>query len=203
MATKVFNSKRVQAAIDGSKPLNGLTQDYTHQGHWYTLMLSFDESVVYYFEAFGGALYEHSLITKNVQRFCGFAWSVVSVECAFQTCVSACGLWLMEAKRAFVEYLDSPSYGSKAFKRFFEDWMVAKGVVNLRPLEGTPQYALAKASNFGYISSCRDEACRDLAKAAADGQLMWTESGIAAFQAHGSMSLGAADLEERDDADVQ
>ena len=27
--------------------------------------------------------------------------------------------------------------------------MAAKGVVNLRPLEGTSQYALAKASNFG------------------------------------------------------
>eukprot|EP00966_Prymnesium_polylepis_P317745 7340681-Prymnesium_polylepis.1 len=41
-----------------------------------------------------------------------------------------------------------------------------KSVVNLKPLQGTPQYAPAKARNFGYITSCRDEACAELATAA-------------------------------------
>eukprot|EP00966_Prymnesium_polylepis_P145696 3365369-Prymnesium_polylepis.1 len=98
-AMDVFTSSRVKSALDGSKPLHGLTQDYTLNGHWYTLMLSFDEKVLYYFEAFGSELSERSHIAKNLIRYCGDDWSVVSLECAFQTCASACGLWLMEAKR--------------------------------------------------------------------------------------------------------
>ena len=75
-----------------------------------------------------------------------------------------------------MDYLDSTEYGSKGFKSFFEGWMEAKSVVNLKPLQGTPQYAPANARNFGYITSCRDEACAELATAAANGRLLlWTE----------------------------
>ena len=203
-AATVFASKRVRSALDGSKPLDGLTQDYQLNGHWYTLMLAFDEEVTYYFEAFGGALGARSHIAKEMIRCCGSDWAVVSLECAFQTCASACGLWLMEAKGAFVDYLDSACYGSRSFKVFFESWMQAKGVVNLKPLEGSPEYASAKASNYGHITSCREAACQELAEAAAGGQLTWTEgSAILCFCAKNAKVLSATELEARDDADVQ
>eukprot|EP00966_Prymnesium_polylepis_P184018 4265114-Prymnesium_polylepis.1 len=82
--------------------------------------------------------------------------------------------------------------------------MEANRVVNLKPLQGTPQYAPAKARNFGYITSCRDEACADLATAAANGRLLWTEgSASARFCAKGLKPLTAIDLTARDEEDVE
>ena len=202
-AADVFKTKSFRSMLDGTRSLDGAVQDYAKAGHWYTLMLSFGEKVVYFFEAFGSKLSASSRITNEMVRHLGSEWRMISLECDFQTCVSACGLWVMEAKRAFVDYLDSESYGSNGFKQFLQSWMEAKGVIDLKPLEYTPRYASAKASNFNYITSCREDACNELAEAAAGGKLAWTEgSGIQAFHTKGSKRLKVIELEARDEVEA-
>ena len=72
--------------------------------------------------------------------------------------------------------------------------MDERGVKNLQPLEQTPGYAEAAASNFSYITSCRHEARDSLASSAAAGKLVFTRE-------HGGVLTGE-ELDALDDEDV-
>jgi hypothetical protein len=101
----------------------------------------------------------------------------------------------VQIHHAFVDYLDSPQFGTASFKAFLVAWMAERGVSDLKPLAGTPGYAAAAASNMAYITGCRREACDDLASAAVAGRLAWSDDVALAPTAE-------AELERRDAADV-
>ena len=193
---KVFRGRRVAQALDGTKPLDALAVDYQQGGHWYTLKLSFPERLVYYFEAFGSyPLGPRSAVTKAMNRECGKDWRTLPIDCRFQTCASACGLWVVQVHHAFVDYLDSGQFRTGCFKPFLVAWMAERGVSDLKPLEGTPAYAEAAARNMAYITAFRHEARDDLAAAAAAGRLAWAEEAAPAPAVD-------SELERRDEADV-
>ena len=177
-AHTLFQSKRVQAALNHtiSPPLAGVVQNYVADAHWRKLIVSFEESRVYYFEPFGGRLSER----RNAELLRSFelnlkatddAWELESIDIKLQSDGSSCGVWIVLVDKAYIDYCDSATFGSGGFKAFLVEWLAERGISDL----GRDGSRTTVKSNMDYILEERGRLREELRSAAEDGALSWAD----------------------------
>ena len=89
---------------------------------------------------------------------------------------SSCGVWDIVTDRAFVAYVDSPSFGTGTFRSFLSSWLGEQGVTELFAVHNSgTQRRPAVAANLMFIQTERRQLRVRLAAAARDGKLPFTD----------------------------
>ena len=156
----VFTSATVTRTVTTSQvlPLVALLQNFVEAAHWRKLIISFSEKIVYSYEPYGSQLRRRHAIMSAFDATLGAldGWRLECIEVQAQSnCdTSSCGVWILEADRAFVSYVDSEQFGTGTFGTFFIGWLEERGVANLKTLtRGQRKHEAIKGNSITSRSS--------------------------------------------------
>jgi hypothetical protein len=199
----VFSSRPVQKTLSGERACAALVQNYVSRAHWRKLIICFHEQVVYYFEPFGSPLRANSAIIQAFEatlRALDKGWRFECIQVKFQTDGHSCGVWDIKADYAFVDYVDSASFGSGTFGAYLVEWMRSRGVVDLNTVRGIGGRREAIASNERFIAEERTLLRERLLAAARAGRLPFQDGALVdVFVEDGKSAATAIELEALDD----
>ena len=127
--------------------------------HWRQLIFCFPERTLYYFEGFGGE--PNGVDAANLMRaFKSIlkprGWRIESVRLELQTDGVNCGVWVIVCRDCFLVYAASDVFGTGQFASYMAQWLVEKGVCDIKPLSGIARRR-ARQANDSYIVKQRAE----------------------------------------------
>jgi hypothetical protein len=123
---------------------------------------------------------------------------LISSPLELQDDSSSCGVWLQVARDCFIAYIDSDSFGSRAFFSYMQQHLAAKGVVSVQGCRGQAKRK-ASQGNLAFILSERADMRARLLRAAMEGKLVVNIATLAGFTRESAIELYAVGLDSDED----
>ena len=179
-------SRKLQRALAAQKarqPMRyeAIIQDYVLRCHWFKVIVSLREKIVYCWEPYGSSRASSQVSSAFRDTFEPLedGWSLVPIAVKFQTDAWNCGVWQIVVDKAFIAYCDTPNFGKGTFATFLVAWAgrMGRGVSDLNSVRlksGSARRDLL-ARNEKFINEERERVRDELLAAAVDNRLPYAE----------------------------
>eukprot|EP00966_Prymnesium_polylepis_P035913 833295-Prymnesium_polylepis.1 len=107
-------------------------------------------------------------------------WNLVNIGFSLQYDSCSCGVWILVARDAFAEYIDSALCGTKSFVAFFKGWLAQRGVKDMDEVQGVASRRVGGANNH-FICDQRAEMRAVLVQLAIEGKLAYEQALLPGF----------------------